>query len=372
MSRKLKFFSLFYLISLTFLIYLKFLSLPLAVIVPHHDLVKSTRTEFLTQIKKQRPNIDTIIIIGPDHFSQNQKGIYYTDRNWNLTTGTYAFAASLNPHLSPHLTLKDSLFTDDHAIYNVLPDLHQNWPSSQIFPILVGQQYPLSDLNTLITQISRSCTTRCLLVASVDFSHYLPALLAHIHDLTSLRVLHNLEIDHINSLEVDSPQSLYILSNFAAAMSARNFNLFAHTNSGFIFQNPETETTTHLFASYSRSLLPPKPLTLSTFSYIPPQVNRSQNQTTLGDRTFYGTDSNQYVQLPGLPATPPPGFIVAGYQTPSCTSLSFFPLNSTDPVTTFSRHPDSVAAVSTLFDSLDQISPRYKNYFWSTINYDCH
>ncbi len=58
-------------------------------------------------------------------------------------------------------------------------------------------------------------TTNILLVASVDFSHYLPAEAAVLHDLKSIRVLLNFEEDIFENIEVDSWQSLYAARLFA-------------------------------------------------------------------------------------------------------------------------------------------------------------
>lgn len=86
--------------------------------------------------------------------------------------------------------------------------------------------------------------------ASVDISHYQPARAADMHDVKTIRVLEASDIESIWSAEVDSRASLAFLMEWAQHFSLARFNLFAHTNSGRVAGNFESETTTHIFGYY--------------------------------------------------------------------------------------------------------------------------
>lgn len=211
--------------------------------MPHHNLVATTRQEFLKSIAAKRPVTNKIILLGPDHFSNNQRQINISNQNWKLSSGDVEFF-----DFGFNLPVDNNLVKNDHTIYNPLTDLKTYFPQASIYPILIGQKVEVGTLDSLIIQIKKSCLSDCLLVASVDFSHYLPATLAEVHDAYTINNLYNLDTQKILKSEVDSPQSLYILTKLS---KSKSFNLFAHTNSGHINRNPDYETTTHIFGSYS-------------------------------------------------------------------------------------------------------------------------
>lgn len=323
---------------------------PVAAVVPHHNIVASTRLESLQRIAALRPKTKTIILIGPDHFSVNQRQLLYSNEPWSLNQGQINFASTLLPQLSPYLSLQNGIVKNDHAIFNLLLDIKTTFPSAALFPILLGQQIPLKSLESLAKTISSICTSDCLLLATVDFSHYLPWALADVHDQKTLYDLSALNISDLSNVEVDSQQSLYVLLNFARSRSAPNFHLLAHTNSAKLSGLRDTESTSHVCGYYSSSSVnsyhPPKPFTF-TFT---PTTDRKTNQTSLGDRFFYGVDAfNPTLRLP-FPVRS--GFIVSGYQTSQTTHLVFTPYRQSQNRFYLLRDDAKTKALSKLFISL--------------------
>lgn len=322
---------------------------PSSIVIPHHNLVKDQRLSFLRQIARRRPTTRTIIIIGPDHFSPNQNQINIADREWNLSNGQLKFS-----DLGFSLPVSNSLVKNDHTIYNLLPDIKSVWPNAVIYPILIGQKVTTTALDPLLTQLSSSCHHDCLLIASVDFSHYLPATLAEVHDVFTIKTLQNLDPKSIMLSEVDSPQSLYLLAKYSPNKS---FHLFAHTNSGYIARNPDIETTTHVFGYYSKQSFSKPAITTTTI--IPHALDRSQNQTTLGDRFFYGTD--KFTIDGSLPE-----FVIGQITSPSQIVKYYLPLDGNS----FLRGPDKQSKIKQYFDSLGNQPNLIKDYFWGKLIYD--
>jgi len=162
---------------------------PAAIVVPHHNYVKEIRKKYLEKIKRERPELKRIIMVGPDHFSVRQDGIMYANADWNLSNGKLAFDKESEGILGPGLSLENNWVKNDHTIYNVVPEIKALWPEVKIFPIILGQKIPVKNLDGLIEKINGVCDKDCLLVASVDFSHYLPAAVAEIHDVKSIDTL---------------------------------------------------------------------------------------------------------------------------------------------------------------------------------------
>lgn len=272
--------------------------------VPHHNFVKEQRLSFLNQISKKRLLTKKIIIISPDHFSPNQNNLIYSNRQWNLSNGIVNFDNSIESKLKSFLNLEDNIVKEDHGIYNLLPDIKIVWPKATVFPILIGQNYSVSKLNSLIYILSQNCKNDCLLITSVDFSHYLPSGLAEIHDIKSIKELNNQNLSEIPKLEVDSPQSLYILANYSSIKNAQKWDLFFNSNSGKLSNNSDIETTSYVMGSYQKSFFKNRQI-LNETSLISKNIDKSKSLSSLGVRFFYGTDyfdlnysSKSSVQLP--------------------------------------------------------------------------
>ena len=319
--------------------------------MPHHNIVANVRQGFLQKIALSRLITRKIILIGPDHFSQNQQQISINNEDWNLSTGLMKFQ-----DFNLNLPVNNALLKNDHAVYNPLTDLKTYFPKATIYPILIGQKVPFSELDSLISKIYSICKFDCLLVASVDFSHYLPATLAEVHDTYTFKVLNNFDFNNLNNVEVDSPQSLYLLTKFSENKSAKKINLFAHTNSGYIANNPDIETTTHVFAYYTRGFSPI--ISTKTTISTPIRLDRAKNQNNLGDRFFYGVD--EFTVGPSL------DFVVSTVTTETQIIKSFLPIKNN----LFILGDEKQQLIKNYFDSFPKEQNLTKDYFWGRLIYD--
>lgn len=326
---------------------------PITIVVPHHNFVAQKRLEYFKTIALKRPFTKTVIIIGPNHFSPNQNNLIYSNRQWNLSSGIINFNPDLESNLSPFLNLDNNLVKNDHAIFNLLPDIKTVWPEATVFPILIGQNYSVSKLDTLISTLSQNCKFDCLLVTSVDFSHYLPSGLAEIHDLKNIKELNNQNLTEIPQLEVDSPQSLYVLAKFAQNKNAKNWDLFFNSNSGKLSDNSDIETTSYVIGSYQKSLLKSNRLKTET-SLISKKINKEKSLSSLGARFFYGTDyldlnysSNSFVQLP---FDLPDNIVVTKTVNDSQIKYQFFPTETKNGSTYLLRGQTKISSLNNFFN----------------------
>ena len=106
-------------------------------------------------------------------------------------------------------------------------------------------------LRGLAVELDRILPDDALVLASVDFSHYVPEIVADFHDHTSLTTLLNFEFDDIYDLEVDSPASLSTITTFLKLRNAQSPLYLSHTNSASFSDHPEIEeTTSHLYFAF--------------------------------------------------------------------------------------------------------------------------
>jgi poly-gamma-glutamate synthesis protein (capsule biosynthesis protein) len=319
--------------------------------------VAANRYQFMQKVKFLRPTTKKIVLISPDHFSTNQKQVSYTDVDWNLSNGKINYDHSFD---SSGLTANNQLLKSDHGIYNILPDVKKYFPKATVVPILIGQQLSIDDLNILYQKIDNYCQRNCLLIASIDFSHYLPAQMANAHDSYTLDALYNKNLNKIFSSEVDSPQSLYIVSKFAFAKNTK-FSLFDHTNSGYLINNPDIETTTHLFGLFNRFPNQTK-FVAKTKLDLPYQIDQKLNLNSLGIRFFYGFDeisANSTL----------PDFAIITTEANNKTVQSYFPIINQKGIVNFVRGEQKANLIKNYFNSISNPNIT-KDYFWGTIFYE--
>lgn len=285
---------------------------PRVLIIPHHNAAQAYRLKIIKEVALRRPQTKTIIILSPDHFNPNQNLITSTDSDWQLHKGQMFFDHQTGSQITSLAVLNDPAVKDDHGIYNLLPELNKSFPQAKIVPLLIGQNLIPAQLDQLSETIIQNCKKDCLLVASVDFSHYLPSGLASVHDAYSLKTLSQMDLATIMDLEVDSPQALYLAQKFAQSQTLNRFIFRSQTDSGSLMDNYEAETTSHITGWYQKG--PKAPINSDTFVFAT-NLSFDPNLKTVGDRFFYGaatTNSNLTEKL-----TPHPKLTLIPHQFPS-------------------------------------------------------
>jgi len=275
----------------------------LAVVVPQHNLVAKERAEFFTKLSKRAGKPETIILVSRNHHSAGIGDIQTTSKEWNVETGTVLPDTNVTLSLiSQNLaTDEPTSFKGEDGIATILSDIHTNFPDAKIVPIIL-KNVTEEKLIALEKGLRDACS-KCLMIASVDFSRNQPALLAQLHDEKSIRELKTLNTENLLAdVEVDSGPALALLSLWAKGHGAMRFNLQNHKNSGVIANNLDLESTTHIFGWYEEGapIEPEKEVSFIIggdvmFARL---INRIyKNDFTdafskLGERVFWGTDAS--------------------------------------------------------------------------------
>ena len=273
-------------------------------IVPHHDLVAEKRSKLFESAKKYTGSPDTILLVSTNHFDTGSADIITTDKIWNLANGkikpdSLIISSLTNRNL---VATQETAFAGEHGIANILPDIYENFPDSKIVPIIIKPKTEKVALDELLAGLIDTCLGNCLMIDSVDFSHYQPASLAQIHDNFTIRALNNLDENSILQSEVDSTESLYLGMKWAEAKNSKKFNLAENTNSGVIASSRDAESTSYVFGWYEQGT-PNEKMDDSVsftiggdmmFDRLVDYTFRDEKIfdifSNFGDRTFWGTD----------------------------------------------------------------------------------
>ncbi len=222
-------------------------------VVPHHLLAEEIIEDFLSYISS-REKPETIVILSPDHF---QSGILMESNSFitiglegddkkfnNLKVDTLLWGKLCKEN---KMALNNSAVIADHGVTTLLPNIKKYFPETNILPILIPADITKEQVKQLVKTIDENTLLNTIIVASVDFSHYLPSRAADLHDVKSIRVLLNFEEENFKNIEVDCWQALYAARLFAKLRQKETPHIIAHKNSAD-FLNLELEETTSYFS----------------------------------------------------------------------------------------------------------------------------
>ena len=313
-------------------------------IIPHHDIVKDIRQQFLQKIAPSVTSPSTIILLSPNHYDLGLGDIQTTDQTWQLGDKTISPDEIVLSSLSGLASNEPGSFANEHGVRNVLADIWQVFPNARIVPIILKRTSTKDEITSLNEQLKQTCSS-CLLIASVDFSHYQTALLADLHDQTTERLLDSLNVDELlHDAEVDSPPALALAANWASAQQTERFVLDKHTNSGVVSKLPNQETTSHFFGYYATG---EKTVPLNSVNFIiggDMMFGRMIAHTflkdglwhsvdQLGERLFWGTDAS-IVNLEGPVSDSPvkdniePNNLIFNFPPQTIQALQFLHVNA--------------------------------------------
>lgn len=315
------------------------------IIVPHHDLVADLRGQFLAELS-QELKLDTIILVSTNHADHGSADIITTKKNWQLSEGIIAPDHEKIDQLlgDALLVAEDSPFDGEHGITNILEPVKQNFRDAKIIPIIIKSKTESTKINSVTSGLKKVCGQSCVMIASIDFSHYQPGALAEIHDATTIRLLSNLDEENINLAETDSDEILLLALKWAKESGTEKFNLWKNTNSGKITGERDSESTSYVMASFEKG---EKKENNSEFSFIiggDMMFDRNIEyhfqgdklvdvMSEMGNRVFWGTDLS-LANLEGpiskerLPYDNTKGNMIFNFQPETASVLKWLGINA--------------------------------------------
>ena len=239
-------------------------------VIPHHLVAKSIIEKFFNELSKENYPQE-IVLVGPDHFNA---AAVYGDKliTVNASTTNLENLAIDNGLLNTsggisNLAFSDYAIKNDHGIMNILPFIKQYFPNTKIIPFLIPANFSLDKTKNAVENLNKILPDNSFILASVDWSHYLPKNVADFHDEKSIRVFLNFEEENFSNIEVDCPQCLYISRYFAKLRNADNYTKIDHNNSQDFSNGEILDSTTSYF-----SVLFSKQKTISEISKYPKTV----------------------------------------------------------------------------------------------------
>jgi poly-gamma-glutamate synthesis protein (capsule biosynthesis protein) len=230
-------------------------------VVPHHLLAKEIIEDFFEFIAGQEQHPETIILLSPDHFncSATKKENSFISVGWKESV-TELKGLSTDIDLLKRLTINNNIISDrstvlaEFGITNLLPFIKKYLPETKIIPILIPESITQEEVIKFVQTVNHVSNEQAIIIASVDFSHYLPAGAAIFHDTKSIRVLLNFEESEFENIEVDSWQSLYAVRLYAKLHGSENPAIIAHKNSVDFLPCDFNSTTSYFSVVFQKGI----------------------------------------------------------------------------------------------------------------------
>ncbi len=219
-------------------------------VVPHHLIAGQFIGSFFNSMAEQKP--DTVVIIGPNHKQVGNSSVITSNLSWQTPYGTLNTNKKLiNKIIAANIASShQEVMGDEHSISSLVPFVKKTWPKATVVPIILKNNAKTEDVDRLVETLSGS-EEKIIVLASVDFSHYLPQSVADFHDALSINTLESGSFQNLRELEVDSQPSLYALLKYNEYKKSQAFTLLSHTNSGEIIGKDISDTTSHIIGYYT-------------------------------------------------------------------------------------------------------------------------
>lgn len=219
-------------------------------VLPHHLVAGRLIVQFMKNLAAQNPAV--IILAGPNHYNLGGKiitGLYDWQTPDGLVKTEQEIAGVL---LDKGLAVRDEeVLSREHAVGGLMPFIRHFMPQTRVVPLVFHYDVSLTEIDALLETLRPyldKTTGAAVVVASVDFSHYLTRQEAEFKDEITLKAMREFDYTALYQMgndHLDSPASLALAFRTAEKRGVRDFEILDNTNSGVIFKNDIIETTSY-------------------------------------------------------------------------------------------------------------------------------
>lgn len=233
------------------------------VILPHHNLVGKYIDETYSEIAD--PSVERVVILSTNHFNI---GNHYIQSALEMSSSLELDGDIIEKLQEQNiLNVEPIVFESEHGITVHVERLEKYFPDVKIIPIIIKWDTPQEHLDRLVqSMIDEGALDKSLLVASIDFSHFVTEEIAQKNDDRTIEwleqwgagELENISLDEIKALEksikmdtptstaMDSPEALYVFTQLLD--KPQRLEVWKRTSSTSLLggENP-FQNTSHLF-----------------------------------------------------------------------------------------------------------------------------
>jgi AmmeMemoRadiSam system protein B len=219
-------------------------------LLPHHWVAGDLITTPLRDLAASQ-RVTRVILIGPNHVNAGGGAVLTSDLPWETPFGpaeadrqaVAALAADGSVRLEPEV------LTYEHSVAGIVPAVRRYLPEAKVVPLILRGGLSAADVQRLAAALTPLLDQGTVIVAAVDFSHGLPASVAHQRDSETLGVLRGLDWSPLlrwGNEHLDSPASVAVLMETMGRLGTGRFELRANSDSGLVSGDLASPVTSYL------------------------------------------------------------------------------------------------------------------------------
>lgn len=225
-----------------------------AVIVPHHWLAGHLIVGALRDLAASG-DYRRVILIGPNHSGAGGYAATTSEWAWRTSFGTAQPDADAVRRLTDGglVRSRPDVLTYEHSIAGLIPAIRSFLPHARVVPLALRNHLSRSRLEALSSAVSALVDETTIVIASVDFSHYLSAREARQRDAETVAALETLDTATILSYgneHLDSPATVAVVQTAMRAIDATRFELRANLNASDLGASALRDVTSYIVGIY--------------------------------------------------------------------------------------------------------------------------
>ena len=221
-------------------------------VIPHHLVAGYMIADFFRILSGRE--VERVIVIGPNHYLKGPR-MASSRYNWQTPFGILKTDAALVDELagSGIAGVDEGAIAGEHSIAAIVPYIKYYLPDSAIVPIILHPDLTEKEAENLADLLLQNTGDGDVLVASVDFSHYLTGKEAMQRDAVTLKAIGDRDYARLLKMGdeyLDSPPSLVALMKAMDKAGAGSMTVLHHSNSARILEKNLEETTSYYTLIY--------------------------------------------------------------------------------------------------------------------------
>jgi AmmeMemoRadiSam system protein B len=221
-------------------------------VIPHHELANFMVSGLLVNLQRQGPK--TIILIGPNHYEAGISKIITGKNAWDTSYGVVYSDKRVFDKLSTNgdVSVDDGILTNDHSITSIIPFIKYYLPDSLVNAFLLSGRMDIADVNKFVEDLSQIIDADTVVIASVDFSHYLSEPDSVTKDAETIETIKKKNVTTLlkyNNDYLDSSASVSVLMKLMEKIGA-DLEVVDNTNSGILTKDTTSPVTSYFFLVY--------------------------------------------------------------------------------------------------------------------------
>ncbi len=223
-------------------------------IVNHHLLADGLIAEFYATVAASQPEL--ILLVGPNHSSAGVETIHTSIWDWETPFGNLEVNQELTNYLvnEEQVGYSFELAANEHSISVHVPYIKHFMPNSKLVPLIFSSALEPNVVIDLAGRIYEQIKgKRVMIIASIDFSHYLSLEEADKRDLITKELVINRDsqrLSQLNNEYLDSPVSAIFMFSLLEKLDSSQQVILNHGNSARIHPSEFKNTTSYLTAIY--------------------------------------------------------------------------------------------------------------------------